>query len=197
MAGAISFDMVPRLPDNWWTGTDAQTVWPVWGPTTSYLWGANAGNQFVARGDPLNGGGMASVQFGPTRGRGHPQFVGIDTMALSVATNDGVFASLDAYLQAGNDLVVPVYLKHGSHDDGSFGLGTGYGLDVPDHVKIHAYVWGKLLDLIALAGKVEIPAVMWTPDVTQTDPAQRRAQHVPLPDLAAVKAWHATLVAAS
>lgn len=197
MAGTISFDKVPRLPDNWWDGTDADTVWPYWGGKTWYLWGANSGNQFIARGDPLNGGGMASVQIGPTRGRGHPQYIGIDTMALSTPVNDKVFAAVTAHIVAGNDVVVPVYLKHGAPDNGSFGLGTGYGLDVTDHVKIHAYVWGKLIDLIAVAGQTSIPPEMWTPDVTQPDSNSRKTTRVPLPDLAAVKAWHTALVAAS
>ncbi|MFD2054498.1 hypothetical protein ACFSQT_15795 [Mesorhizobium calcicola] len=197
MAGNIAFGMVPRLPDKWWDGTDADTVWPTWGKNTLYLWGANSGNQFIARGQPLNGGGMASVQKGPTRGRGHPQYIGIDTMELSPKANDGVFDSLKTSLNGGEDIVVPVYMKHGDANNGSFGLGTGYGLDVQDHVQIHAYVWAKLLELIVVAAKTDIPSVMWTPDVTQATHELRNSTRVALPDLAAVKAWAATLAAAS
>jgi hypothetical protein len=196
MAGNISFNKVPKLPDNWWTGTDADTVWPTWGKSTSYLWGANSGNQFIARGQPLNGGGMASPN-GPSLGRGHPRYVGIDTMELSQKANDGVFDNLKSSLQAGEDIVVPVFMKHGSPDAGMYSLGTGYGLNVQDHVQIHAYVWAKLLELIAIAAKADIPSIMWTPDVTQATDTLRKNTHVKLPDLAAVKAWAAKLAAAS
>ena len=196
MAGNISFDKEPKLPDNWWTGTDADTVWPTWGKSTLYLWGANSGNQFIARGQLLGGGGMAS-QTGPSLGRGHPHYVGIDTMELSQTANDGVFDNLKSSLQAGADVVVPVFMKHGHPDNGIYSLGTGYGLDVTDHVKIHAYIWAKLLELIAVAAKYEIPSIMWTPDVTQATHELRKKTHVKLPDLAAVKAWAATLATAS
>lgn len=196
MAGNIAFSKVPKLPDNWWTGTDADTVWPTWGQNNIYLWGANSGNQFIARGQPLNGGGMASPS-GPSLGRGHPHYVGLDTMELSQKANDGVFDALKSSLQGGGDIIVPVYMKHGHPDNGMYSLGTGYGLNVQDHVKIHAYIWAKLLELIAVAANTDIPPVMWTPDVTQSTDILRKNTHVKLPDLAAVKAWAATLAAAS
>lgn len=195
MAGKLSFDMVPKLPDHWSDKPDSETVWTVWDKNSLYLWGANAFNQFVDRGKPLNGGGMASVDKGPTRGLGHPQYIGIDTMDLSIKVNDGVFDTLQSDLAAGKNIVVPVYLRHGDPNNGSFGLGTGYGLDVTNHVKIHAYVWQKLLELAAAADDVSIPAVMWTPDVTQPTSDLRKDTHVPLPDLAAAKAWAAKLAA--
>ena len=196
MAGKLSFDAIPKLPDNWWDGTDAQTVWTVWDKDTFYLWGANSGNQFVPRGQPLNGGGMASTDKGPTRGMGHPHYVGIDTMALSKTANDGVFATLKSELENGKNIVVPVYLKHGDHNNGCYGLGTGYGLDVTDHIQIHAYVWEKLLDLASVADDTSIPALMWTPDVILYKPPPAQTPRVPLPDMAAVKAWAAKLAAA-
>lgn len=196
MAGKLSFDTIPKLPDNWWDGSDADTVWTVWDKDTFYLWGANSGNQFVPRGQPLNGGGMASTDKGPTRGMGHPHYVGIDTMEISKKANDGVFATLKTELENGKNIVVPVYLKHGDPHNGSYGLGTGYGLDVTDHVQIHAYVWEKLLELAAAADETSIPSLMWTPDVIQYKPPPAHTPRVPLPDMAAVKAWAAKLAAA-
>ena len=97
-------------------------------------------------------------------------------MELSPKANDGVFDTLKSSLQAGEDIVVPVFMKHGSPDNGIYSLGTGYGLDVQDHVQIHAYVWAKLLELIAVAAKTDIPSIMWTPDVTQATHIEEEAR---------------------
>lgn len=71
MAGILQFNTIPKLPNNWWDGSDIDTVWPTWGQYKSYFWGANSGNQFLKRGAPLMGDGLAGLN-GPSRGHAHP-----------------------------------------------------------------------------------------------------------------------------
>lgn len=192
MPGTLRFDSIPRLPEDWWQGTDADTVWPTWGQHVSYFWGANSGNQFLDRGKALNGGGLASDQ-GPSRGRAHPQYVGIDTMsasAYSLSNNDKVYSQMAAWLRAGHTLVVPVDLRAALSDQekGKFSLGTGYGLDLPEATEIHEYLWGAIIKLIELADNVGYSTIMWTPDMSL--PAGARAgSRVELADLNAIKAY--------
>lgn len=196
MGGHLRFDSIPKLPHDWWDGDDADTVWPTWGEHTSYFWGANAGNQFLDRGVALNGGGLASVKWGPTRGRAHPHYIGIDTMsdsAFSLTNNAKVYAQGAAILDAGHDLVVPVFMKHGDIDHGKFSLGTGYGLRGDYVAKIHAEMWAGIIALIGDAETVTFNPIMWTPDVAQPTEALRKANRVALPDLAAMQDYQATL----
>lgn len=197
MAGTIRFDSIPRLPQDWWDKTDAESVWPTWGQHTSYLWGANSGNQFLARGVALNGEGLASSN-GPSRGRAHPQYVGIDTMSgdsRSLKANNKVYAQMTAYLKAGNTLIVPVDLRASQPDPGKFSLGTGYGLTARDGTKIHLEMWVAILELIKGADTVSYCATMWTPDISQPV-SKRKGSRVALPDLESIKAYHAKLLAA-
>ena len=198
MAGHIRFDSIPRLPKDWWDGSDADNVWPTWGEFTSYFWGANSGNQFLARGDKLNGGGLASDR-GPSRGRAHPQYVGLDTMSdssASLAANTKVYGEMAAYLGKGHTLIVPVDLRTSIPDPGKFSLGTGYGINVSGATKIHAEMWGGILNLISQADDVTYYPNMWTPDVS-LPAAKRDGSRLDLPDLPAIKAYHTKLVNAS
>ncbi|MEM8979607.1 MAG: hypothetical protein AAGD04_08990 [Pseudomonadota bacterium] len=200
MVGQIQFDEIPKLPKQWWDGTDAETVWPTWGKDKSYFWGANASNQFLDRGVFLNGGGLASPDIGPSRGYAHPQYVGLDTMSAgvsSLASNTKVYMTMSAYLDAGQTVVVPLDLREEQPDPGKFSLGTGIGIGARDGTEIHIGLWEGILGLIDHIGEanVDFNAKMWTPDMSQ-DQHERQGTKIALPDLEAIQAYLSKLKAA-
>ena len=104
-AGSLMFKQITQLPPAWWH--NPETVWDTWDKSTLYLWGANLGNYKIN--DPkqsLGGSGMASAN-GPTRGQGHPNYVGIVTTTISKTENDDVFNTLKAELKSGKNVTVP------------------------------------------------------------------------------------------
>lgn len=201
MAGTIQFNTIPKLPDNWWDNLDdADTVWPTWGQYKSYFWGANSSNQFLKRGDSLMGGGLASSN-GPSRGRAHPQYVGVDTMSsssTSLAANQTVYTQMTCYLEAGHTLIVPIDLRSSLPDieKAKFSLGTGIGMSQRDAPLIHSEIWAGILALVGTAKTVDYNSKMWTPDMSLPANA-RTGSRVALPDLAAMTAYHTKLKAAA
>lgn len=201
MAGTIKFDPVPRLPTDWWlpvpknsTEIEAQNrknVWPIWGEHNCYFWGANAGNQFVDRGQSLAGGGMAGSN-GPSRGIAHPQYVGYDTMSdpnKSKAGNGKVISEMMSWLDAGHTVIIPTYPNR-------FSLGTGIAIDNPNATSVQAAMWADIISLINHASNVSYIAELWTPDMAQAS-GSRKGTNIPLPDLVAIKAYHNKLVTAA
>ncbi|NRA45153.1 MAG: hypothetical protein HRU09_09385 [Oligoflexales bacterium] len=91
--GVVHFGRVPGIEEGW----DSSHL---------YCWGANAENQYLKRKEYLNGGGMAGPT-GPSRGKAHPQYVGINTM--SYGTNQAVFAELEKALDKGMVVVIPTF----------------------------------------------------------------------------------------
>lgn len=116
-AGKLIFSPIPQLPENWWN--DEAAMFNGWDKNTLYLWGANPNNYQIN--DPkqsLNGNGMAGPN-GPTRGRGHPNYIGLITTSENYAEqNNRVFDRLVQELRKGKNVVVPTA-------QGKFALGTG------------------------------------------------------------------------
>jgi predicted NAD-dependent protein-ADP-ribosyltransferase YbiA (DUF1768 family) len=161
--GTLIFGEIKKLVDNWWTSlpaNDPADVWTTWDRDTYYLWGANSGNyDGIPVGGPLNGDGMASVNSGPTRGRAHPHYVGVITMAQSdLPKNDPIFQALAAKLTAGQDVVIPTF-------HGKLSLGTGIGGTIPHWDAIQEYLLRQIHALGASAKSVTIPAGTFWPDL--------------------------------
>lgn len=197
MPSTIEFNSIPKLPEDWCDKTDAESVWPTWGEYKSYLWGANAGNQFLSRGTPLNGGGLASPN-GPSRGYAHPQYVGIDTMSdstSSLVANKKVYVQMTSYLTNGHTMIIPIDLRRSATQPGKFSLGTGYGKNVEGATLIHLEMWSGIIDLISKADNVAYNSTMWTPDFSLPK-GKRDGTRVDLPDYKAIIAYHAKLQAA-
>jgi hypothetical protein len=162
--GTLVFSPIAQLPDKWWT--DLDNVWSVWDPNAHYLWGANSGNYSgIAIGGSLNGRGMAGAN-GPTRGRAHPNYVGIITMdAQDMPLNDSVFDRLEEFLRTGKNVVVPTqHLK--------LSLGTGIGATAPDWDQIQSYLLKKIHQLGMIARNVDIPEGTYWPDCRRTPPVR-------------------------
>ncbi len=160
--GTLRFGEIEQVPKGWWPDR-AESVWTVWSRDTYYLWGANAGNIDTVEGRSLRGAGMAGPT-GPTWGLGHPNYVGIDTMALgstgaSGTTTTSQFARLHAWLAGGNNVVVPTF--HGKY---SLGTGIAGGMDPDVWRRIQLTVMQGIVGLAAVAGAVVIPAGTYWPD---------------------------------
>ena len=91
--GVIHFGSIPQISQGWKSDH-------------LYCWGANAENQSLNRKESLNGGGMAGPS-GPSQGRAHPQYVGINTM--SHGTNQAIFSNLEKALDKGMVVVIPTF----------------------------------------------------------------------------------------
>lgn len=164
--GTLSFGEIEQVPRGWWPD-HTDSVWTIWRRDTYYLWGANSGSIDTAEGASLNGGGMAGPN-GPTFGLGHPNYVGIDTMALASVgaagtTTASQFAALHAWLAGGNNVVVPTFR-------GKYSLGTGIasGMDPDVWRQIQHEVMRGIVDLAAVAGALVIPAGTFWPDCRTT-----------------------------
>lgn len=155
-SGTLRFATIDRLPEGW--ERDPDSVWTVWDRNTYYLWGANTGNMNLPEGASLQGGGMAGVAHGPTRGLAHPHYVGIDTMSDSTA-NNAQFTKLRTWLDRGNDVVVPTY--HGKY---SLGTGIAGGTDHETWRRIQLSIMQGIVTLADAARHVSIPDGTFWPD---------------------------------
>lgn len=172
------FQEIPQLTDNWWLGkpaNDPAIVWTVWTKDTYYLWGANAGNyQQKQIGTLIGGGGLAGVN-GPSRGRHHPNYVGVITMNLAdMPKNDAVFSYLSGLAKnSKNSIVIPIYntSKTGTPEY-KFSLGTGIGSGIPNWGDIQKYVLQQIVALSKIC-KVTIPKETYWPDCRQSKPFPR------------------------
>jgi predicted NAD-dependent protein-ADP-ribosyltransferase YbiA (DUF1768 family) len=186
MTGKLIFASIPKLPDNWWNGTPQDNpgvVWNYWNSNSFYLWGANSGNyQQKSIGTIIGGGGMAGTH-GPSLGRYHPHYVGVNTMEINhMKDNDAVFDDLNDKIKNGQNVVVPIFPDG---NDFKYSLGTGIGSDVPNWGDIQKYVFEKILMLADTAGQtnIEIPTGVYWPDCQQTEPYPR----YPITDMGDIK----------
>jgi len=171
MAGNLLFEGVPQLPDDWWTAPppgDPGTVWNAWDRRTYYLWGANSGNfRGVPLGKSLGGDGMAGHD-GPSRGRAHPHYMGVITMAKDeLQRNDDVFKDLALLIADGANVVVPTHR-------GRWSLGTGIGANVDHWDVIQEYLLTQVYRLGQEADAVAIPVGTYWPDMR---PRMNEARH--------------------
>lgn len=156
-AGTLRFGPVPRLPEDWWTRSDDEAVFSVWDRDTLYLWGANADNRRARRrGEPLAGGGMAGPN-GPTRGRAHPRYVGVDTMSVDPDGARAVFDELGAWIDDGRDVLVPTL-------EGRCSLGTGIAARQPGWAEIQRGLFEGFVELAEVAGALDVPSGTFWPD---------------------------------
>ncbi len=180
MSGKLIFAPIAKLPDNWWLGTpkdNPSEVWTVWDTNTYYLWGANAGNyKQKPIGDILGGGGMAGARIGPSRGRSHPNYIGVNTMEIDhMGDNDAVFKDLAQKLQDGKDVVIPIFDDdHATPTTYKYSLGTGLGSDVDKWGDVQKYVFDLIVKLGKNAGSVDIPSGVYWPDCRKTKPHPRQ-----------------------
>lgn len=158
--GKISFGTIPTLSDNWWQN-GVNGAFPPWDQNTLYVWGANIDN--YAKNDPtqnLDGGGMASAT-GPSKGRGHPNYVGIVTTSLDKPENDAVFSKLESDLQNNKNIVFPMA-------NNKFGLGTGIAYNWfnsdNDWKESQKYLLNKIDALISQASQIEFEGEPFWPD---------------------------------
>lgn len=153
--GKVMFSEIKQLPKKWWR--DPQSVWTVWDNNTYYLWGANLRNYKITD-STLGGSGMASPD-GPSRGRGHPHYVGVITTSLSFVENDLIFSFLEERLEDGADIVIPVC-------KGRFALGTGVAFlryaTIQNWYESQHYLFKKIRRLTKKAKEIEIaPGTFW------------------------------------
>jgi hypothetical protein len=180
MTGKLIFAPIHRLPDNWWTDTpaaDPDSVWTVWDKNSYYLWGANEGNyQQTPIGQLIGGGGMAGIN-GPSRGRSHPHYIGVNTMEFAdMADNDAVFDDLNTKIRNGQNVVVPIYAQDKATPCmAQCSLGTGIGATVPHWSDIQKYIFGKFVELAQTAGtgNLVIPDGTYWPDCRKPEPHPR------------------------
>ncbi len=158
-SGKVIFAEIQQLPKGW--HYDLDSAWRVWDENSYYLWGANPRN--YSKRDPsqkLKGSGLASRK-GPTRGRGHPHYIGIITTSLEFDKNDRVFKDLEAKLLSGANIVIPLISSR-------FGLGTNAAFR--RHSKIRnwyisqKYLFEKILYLSGLASEIVAPEGAFWPD---------------------------------
>lgn len=189
MNGKIIFASIPQLNDNWQLGTPTENpanVWTVWDEDNYYLWGANGSNIFTTQvGAPLMGGGMASVKRGPTRGLGHPHYIGVNTMEfMNMSQNDTVFRSLTKLITSGKNVVVPIYHDHGTPANVlKYSLGTGIGASVGNWADIQKHIFNLIIQLSAHASAVDIPAGVYWPDCRNAN----RLPHHPITSVADIQ----------
>jgi predicted NAD-dependent protein-ADP-ribosyltransferase YbiA (DUF1768 family) len=176
MTGKLIFAPIPKLPDNWWNGTphnNPDVVWQYWNPDSFYLWGANSGNyQQKPIGTLIGGGGMAGTH-GPSLGRSHPHYIGVNTMEFdNMKDNDAVFDDLNNKIKNGQNVVVPIF----PDENGSkYSLGTGLGVDVSNWGGIQKYIFKQLLALANTAGNdnIDIPEGVYWPNCQEKEPYPR------------------------
>jgi hypothetical protein len=169
LPGEIRFDQIPSLQNNWWNHTD--TINPVgWDPNTYYLWGANSSNYQIT--DPtklLSGGGMASSQ-GPTKGHGHPRYVGVVTTD-NTTHNQTVFLALQKRIEEGKTIQIPTY-----GDTYSLGAGLAHQwFSTPQGWYCNQFqVLSPLLQLLQEAKTVEFPnsSLQWVDKSRKSFPLQ-------------------------
>lgn len=119
--GALKFGVIPQLSKDWWH-SGADKAFEIWDKNTLYLWGANISNYLLDNPKlDLGGDGLAGSE-GPSRGHGHPHYVGVITTSLSKAENDAVFKKLEKEQAQGKNIVVPI------SPEGRWALGTGLAL---------------------------------------------------------------------
>ena len=173
-SGALLFDEIPKLPDDWWLGkppSDPSIVWTVWQQNIHYLWGANVGNYKQGPiGTLIGGGGMASVRRGPTRGRFHPNYVGVITMDYAqMPNNDAVFIDLQSLAAKGKDVLVPIFHDKAIQSTGyKLSLGTGIGSSQSNWGGIQRYILDKIYTLGLQCGSVKLKSGVYWPDLRQT-----------------------------
>lgn len=157
--GKLMFQEVKQLPDHWWK--DFEIAWDFWERNSYYLWGANIGNYKKRNPNKkLKGSGLASRK-GPTRGRGHPHYIGVITTSLSFKKNDKVFDFLEQKLRDGNNVVIPLLSSR-------YGLGTNAAFrrykKIKDWYRSQKYHFEKIMQLAKLASEVVIPEEAFWPD---------------------------------
>lgn len=162
--GSVKLGGIPQLAPNWWKLADVD--FPVgWDPNTVYLWGANNGNyKNFSPQHLLAGGGMAGEN-GPTRGRGHPRYVGVVTTDTST-NNQTVFEQVQEKLAEGKTILVPIA-------KGKFALGTGLALKwfqpEKDWYCNQLQLFTALQQVMEEAHAVEIPLHVFWADCLKTD----------------------------
>ena len=111
---------------------------------------------------------MAGVSHGPTRGRAHPHYIGVNTMDKKDAyVNDAIFIGLQKLLNGGYNVDVPTYhdkkLASGSLKY-KYSLGTGIGANVPNWSEIQLSLFKEIEKLTNLGGLVDMPKGTYWPD---------------------------------
>ena len=157
--GKLIFNEMPQLPLNWWK--KPSSAWNTWDENSYYLWGANLTNYKISSPTKkLKGSGMASSE-GPTRGRGHPQFIGIIVTSLSFRENEAIFSFLENKLRDGANVVVPVI-------NGRYALGTGVAFRrhrcIEDWYTSQKYLFEKMIHLSSIAQEVTFQEGVFWPD---------------------------------
>ena len=166
-SGRIVFGPIPRLQDQWWDFDDEISVWSTWDPNTYYLWGANAQNwDRTIRATIIGGGGMAGPDIGPTTGRGHEHYLGVNTMSYDTGLAAHIFAGLTSLLTAGHDILVPTY-------NDRYSLGTGIAANQPAWQQIQLDILERLDAVQELASDWVAPPGTYWPDCRQKFPDGR------------------------
>lgn len=169
MNGTLKFSLIPDLPEDWWLAP--LTVWSVWDKTDYYLWGANKSNMFLDEGKPLNGGGLASNR-GPTRGRAHLHYLGINTMEyIFMSDNVKQFNHIANLIKGGNTIIIPIFNEEKKTPTTyKYSLGTGYGTGVANWIDIQKDILQSIITIGKLASKIDIPDGVYWPDCSKSMP---------------------------